>query len=434
MKQTRKILFIAILVCIIQSPVFSNKEYAVMKLDGSVNPIMSDFIVKSINAASQRNVEFIVIQMDTPGGLVTSMQEIIKAIMNSTTPVVVFAYPKGAQAASAGGFIMLASHIAVMAPGTRIGAMHPVSPQLDFSKKDKKGKPGVSEQKVLNDIIAYAKSIAEKRKRNVNWAIRAIKNAESSTYKEALQKGVIDFVAEDMNDLIKKLNNKKVKLQSKTKILKTSKIIAVNYDMDWKQKFVNYFAQPQIVMMLLILAIAGIGIEFKSPGMIVPGVLGGISLILFLMAVRILPINIVGLILIITAIVLFILELTVPSFGLLTLGGIVAFVSGSLLMFDSPLPGGQVPLSTIIIVLLFLLAFIFLVVKAVLNVHKTNVTTGKEGLIGENGIATKDFSQGKGKIETHGELWSASSNDDIKKGDEVIVTGTKGMNLFVSKS
>ena len=309
-----------------------NSEYALMKLEGSVNPIISEFLVKSIKEANEDKVQFIIIQLDTPGGLVNSMRDIIKSIMTSEVPVIVYTSPKGAQAASAGGFIMLSAHIAVMAPGTEIGAMHPVSPSLDFMKKDRDGGPeGVMEKKVLNDIIAYARSLAQKRNRNIKWAVNAVKHAKSSTYKEALSAGIIDFIAEDMPDLLKKLNNRKVNLNGKNVILKTDKIEKKEYLMDWKENFLNKLADPQIVFILFILAVAGIGIEFKSPGMIVPGVLGGISLIFFLMAVNILPINLFGLFLILLAIILFILELKFISYGFLTIGGIVAFIIGSMM-------------------------------------------------------------------------------------------------------
>lgn len=361
------------------------------------------------------------------------MRDIIKSIMTSEVPVVVYTSPKGAQAASAGGFIMLSAHIAVMAPGTEIGAMHPVSPSLDFMKKDKDGGPeGVMEKKVLNDIIAYARSLAQKRNRNIKWAENAVKHAKSSTYKEALAAGVIDFIAEDMSDLLKKLDNRKVNLNGKNVVLKTDKISEKKYLMDWKQNFLNKIADPQVVFILFILAVVGIGIEFKSPGMIVPGVLGGLSLIFFLMAINILPVNLFGLLLIVLAIVLFILELKITSYGLLTIGGIVAFVFGSMILFDSPLPGAQIPISTIVGSVLFILAFILIVVRAVLNVHKTQVTTGKEGLIGEKGEVIRTFT-GKGKIKVRGEIWDAFSDEEISDSDIVVVTAVEGMNLKVKK-
>ncbi len=408
-------------------------KYAVLKLEGLVNPVAADFIAKSIKQARSDNASFIVLQLDTPGGLLTSMREIIKAILTSELPVVVYCYPKGAQAASAGGFIMLSAHIAAMSPGTEIGAMHPVSPVLDFMKKDSKGNPdGVMEKKVLNDTIAYAKSLAEKRKRNTDWAVSAVSNSISVTYKEALKLGVIDIVAEDMNDLLKKLHHWKLDMNGTIIELDTENISPITYEMNWKERLLNYFAEPQIIFILLIIAIAGIGIEFKSPGMIVPGIIGAISLFLFLMAIQVIPINIIGLMLIILAIVLFVLELTFTSHGLLTIGGIISYISGSMILFDSPLPGGSIPMATIIGSAVLILAFVFIVLRSVLKVHRSPVTTGKEGLVGKRGTALTGFT-GSGKIRIQGEIWNAVSDEEIMKDEQVIVTEVRGLDLFVRK-
>ena len=434
MKKIKHILlpFMA-LVFMLSPELFAKDKYALMKIEGSINPIMSEYIVDSISWANKHEARFIIIQLDTPGGLMTSMRDIIKSVLTSEIPVVVYAYPKGAQAASAGAFIMLASHVAVMSPGTEIGAMHPVSPMLDFLKKDQKGGPaGVMEKKVLNDTVAYAKSLAQKRGRNVRWAIDAVKDAKSSSYRDALRYGVIDLVAEDMDDLLKKLNNRVVNINGKNVVLKTANISPLKYEMTWKQGLLNRFADPQVVLILFIIAIAGIGLEFKNPGMIVPGAVGGVALLIFLLAIRIIPINLVGLGLIILAVVLFILELKIVSYGFLTLGGIISFVIGSMILFDSPLPGGHVPMSTILGAVVFLLAFVFIVVRAVINVHKTQVTTGMEGLIGEDGVSIRDFS-GAGKIRVHGEIWNAESEENILASERVVVVGKRGMTLLVKK-
>ncbi len=427
-------LSVFLIIILISVTTAADRKYAVVKLEGSVNPVIAEFISDSIEKASKEGADFIVIQMDTPGGLVDAMRDIIKAIFASDIPVVVYTYPKGAQAASAGGFIMIASHIAVMAPGTEIGAMHPVSPMLDFMQKDKKGAPaGVMEKKVLNDTIAYGRSLAQERKRNVRWTENAIRSAVSSTNKEALKLNIIDFIADDMDDLIKKLDGRRVMIKNKTVVIHTDSIRMVEYVMDWKQDLLNTFADPQIIFLLFIIAVAGIGIEFKNPGMIVPGVIGAISLFIFLMAIQVIPINVLGLVLIILAVVLFIMELYIVSYGLLTIGGIIAFVLGSMILFDSPLPGGHIPMSSIIVTVLVLLAFIFLVVRAVVNVHRGRVTTGIEGMIGETGNAISDFTASRGKIFVRGEIWSAVSDDEIQKDDEVEVNAVEGMICRVRK-
>jgi membrane-bound serine protease (ClpP class) len=431
----KRLILLLSIITLFSAPLAAKDRYALLKLEGSVNPIMSQYLAESMTRARKDGVRFIIIQLDTPGGMVDSMREIIKAIMASEVPVVVYTYPRGAQAASAGGYIMLAAHVAVMAPGTEIGAMHPVSPMLDFMPRDEKGDPsGVMEKKVLNDMVAYAKSLAQKRNRNIAWAERAVKQAASSTYLEAQRENVIDFIAEDMTDLLKKLDGRTVSMNERNVVIRTVNCSAVAYPMDWKQKFLNFFADPQIVLFLLIIAIVGIGFEIKSPGLIAPGVIGSAALLLFFMAMRILPVNIAGIILIVLAIVLFILELKITSYGLLTIGGIASFVFGSMILFDSPLPGGSVPMTTIISMVLVLLAFMFIVVRAVINVHRTQVTTGREGIIGETGLAMDDFDdQGRGMVAVHGEIWKALSAESIRTGEGVVVTDVDGMTLKVRK-
>ena len=427
----KKFILIIIFTMISAYAFTKENKYAVLQLSGSVNPIVAEYITENIEKAVKDGNQFIVLQLDTPGGLMDSMREIIKSILTSPIPVVVYAYPKGAQAASAGGFIMLAAHVAAMSPGTEIGAMHPVSPMLDFMKKDKDGGPeGVMEKKVLNDTIAYARSLAQKRNRNVKWAENAVNQAISNSYLEAQRAGVIDIIAEDMNDLLKKLNNKKIDLNGSAFTFKTEGLTEVKYEMTWKQKLVNKFADPQVIFILFIIAIAGIAFEFKSPGLIIPGAIGGIAFILFLLGIKIIPINAFGLFLIIIAFVLFILELYFQTFGLLTIGGIVSLFIGATILFDSPLPGGGIPISTIIAIIITVLAFVFLVVRAVFNVHTSKVTTGFEGMIGETGIALNDFSK-KGKISIHGEIWNAESDSPVKEGDPLIVEQVSGMILKV---
>ncbi len=407
-------------------------HYALIKLVGTVNPIIAEHIVSSIEKANNEKAQFILIAMDTPGGLMSSMREIIKAILSSKAPVVVYAYPKGAQAASAGGYIMISAHIAAMAPGTEIGAMHPVSPLLNFGQKDEKGREGIMETKVLNDTLAYARSLAQKRNRNIQWTEQAVKSAISSSYLEAKKLGVIDIIAEDMDDLLNQLNGRKINVDGYSVVLRTANIREVAFEMDLKQKFMNFFADPQYIFLLFIIAVAGIGMEIKNPGMIFPGVLGGVSLFIFLLAVRILPTNMLGLALILLSITLFILELYFVSYGLLTLGGIASLVFGSMILFDSPLPGMSVPILTIAGVVVFLLLFFFVLIRSILIAHRGKVTTGMEGLIGETGRAVADFS-GAGKIMIHGEYWNAESSEEIKKGDQVIVSASDGMTLIVKK-
>jgi membrane-bound serine protease (ClpP class) len=409
-------------------------SFALVTLEGSVNPIVAEHVVDSIKKAPSQGASFVVLRIDTPGGLMGSMREIITAILGSEIPVIVFTAPKGAQAASAGGFIMLSAHVAAMAPATEIGAMHPVSPFIEFGEKEGQGKGGenIMGKKVLNDTVAYGRSIAQKRHRNVDWTERAIREAISSTYQEALNLNVIDLVAEDMDELLVKLDGRRVDMDGRTVTLSTKGARRIESVMDWKQRMLNFFADPQIVFFLFIIAVAGIGLEMKSPGMVLPGVLGVIALFLFLLAVRILPVNLAGLLLIIASIVLFILELKFASYGLLALGGIIAFIIGSMILFDSPLPGGQVPRATVAAVLVFLLVFFFGAIRAVIKTHRGKVTTGAEGLVGEAGRAMSDF-PGTGRAFVHGEIWNARSDESIRRDEPVEVVAKEGMVLVVKK-
>lgn len=428
----RKILF-AFLITIVSFPLFAEKKYARIELSGTVNPIVSEYIVDSIAAAQADGSSFVLLLMDTPGGLMGSMRDIIKSILTSKIPVIVYAYPKGAQAASAGGFIMISAHIAAMSPGTEIGAMHPVSPMLDFITRDRQGDPaGAMEKKVLNDTVAYAKSLAEKRGRNVSWVVDAVTRAKSSTYSEALRAGVIDLVAEDIDDLLKKIDGRTIDLNGAKYSFSTSGLHPVEYRMKLKQRIINYFADPQMVLLLFVIAIAGIVMEFKNPGMIVPGTLGGISLLMFLFAVKILPVNSIGLILIILSIVMFVLELNFTSYGLLTLVGVVMFISGSLLLIDSPLPGGGIPLITIFSTMLFILVFFFFIIRLILKAFREKKSSGLEAMAGLYGVAIRDFA-GSGKIKVRGEIWNAFSDDQIARDEKVVVESVEGMTLKVKK-
>ena len=423
-----------ILFLFISGAAVARDRYAVISLSGTVNPIMSQYIDESIGKANKEGMKFIVIQLDTPGGFVISMQEIVQSIKKSGIPVVVYTYPKGAHAASAGGYIMLAAHIAVMAPATNIGAMHPVG-IMDSFPGDKKGDSGgVMGLKALNDLVAYARGLAQERNRNADWAERAVRGAISSTYLEALRERVIDFVAEDMSDLLRKLDNRPVNINGRVVVIRTAGCAQAEISMDWKQRLLNFFADPQMVLVLLVLAVVGIGMEIKSPGFIVPGVLGGISLFLFLMAIRILPVNAAGIALIVLAVVLFILELKITSYGLLTIGGAVSFIFGSLILFDSPLKGGFIPIASILMTVLLLLGFFFLVVRAVIAAHRGRVTTGIDGMKGESGTVLADFdASGAGKIKVHAEIWDARCGETVRTGDEVSVVDVDGMALIVKK-
>jgi len=301
------------------------KVVQVLRLEGPISPVAADRLDEALKVASQEKAQCLVIELDTPGGLDKSMRQMVKAMMNSEVPIVVYVSPKGARAASAGVFITLASHIAAMAPGTNIGAAHPVAMGVGGVNK-------TMEEKIVNDASAYIKSIAQKRKRNVEWAEKAVRESVSITDEEALKLGVIDLVAEDMQDLLGKLDRKRINLDHTVVTLETTGAHLRFMEMSFREKVLQTLADPNIAYILLMIGIWGIILEFFHPGIFLPGIAGAISLILAFFSLQILPFNLAGLLLIILAIILFALEIKVPSYGALTIGGIIALTLGSLML------------------------------------------------------------------------------------------------------
>lgn len=422
MKKT--LLSITILINGILFPSFAGQVH-VITVSSAINPIVAEFIVTSIKEAEDEGAECLIIKLDTPGGLDTSMRDIIKAIEESSVPVVTYVAPSGARAASAGCLITLASHIAAMAPATNIGAAHPVS--LGGDKVDEEMK-----KKVENDAVAYIKSIAKKHSRNAAWAEKAVRESVSITSEEAKELNVIDLIAPDLPSLLEKIHGKKVAVRGEEKVLETKSASILEKKMGWRHRFLNAISNPELAYILLMLGFWGILFELYSPGAIFPGVLGGICLILAFMAFQTLPINYAGILLIILGIILFVVELKVVSYGLLTIGGLVSLVLGSIILFDPALPYYRVSYSLIgAIVLATLLFFVFaatLVVKA----HRKKSVTGSEGMIGLKGKAATRIAP-TGKVFINGEFWNATSSEPIEEGESVVVTGIEGLNLFVKK-
>lgn len=401
------------------------KEVYVIPYSGIISPISSKFILSSIEKAEEENAYFVVLELDTPGGLDSSMREIIKKILNAKIPIIVYVYPKGGRAASAGVFITLASHIAAMAPGTNIGAAHPVSLM---------GKPDESmEKKIVNDAVAYIRSIAKERGRNEDWAEKAVKESVSVSAEEALSLGVIDYIAEDLSDLFKKINNREVSVNNKKVILNTEDIKVKYIKMSFVDLLFKYITNPNIAYILFFIGFYGIIGELSNPGSILPGVIGVISLILAFAAFQALPINYGGMALIIFGVILFIVEIFTPTFGAFTLGGLVSLVIGSLMLSKSNMPFLRISLQVIIpMVFTTLVFFIFIIGKAI-KIQFKKPSTGKEGLIGETGIAKEDLDP-EGLVLVHGELWKAKSIDGVvKEGEMVMVKEVNGLKLEVKK-
>ncbi|OGD22134.1 MAG: serine protease [Candidatus Aminicenantes bacterium RBG_13_59_9] len=387
-------------------------------VEAPIHPVTSEYIMRSIDKAAEDRASLLIIVLNTPGGLDTAMREIIAKILSSPVPVMTYVGPAGARAASAGFYIGIASDLFVMAPGTNTGAAHPVGISITGQAMDK-----TMEEKVTHDAASYMKSLAEKRGRNVQAAEDAVRKSLSYTEKEALENGLIDFVAGTTEEIVAHFDGRTLRrFDGETAGLKLKGEEVIDLPMSARQKFLLTISNPNLAYILLMLGLLGLYFEFAHPGAILPGVLGGISLLLAIFSFQILPINYVALLLILLAIGLFILEVKVQSYGILGVGGVIAMVIGSVMLVDSPVPELQPSLKIIIplavglsLIFLFLL---FLVVRA----HSRKAYTGKEGLVGEIGTAQTDLSP-EGKVFVHGELWNAeAAAEPIARGSKVKVT------------
>ncbi|MCI4626701.1 MAG: nodulation protein NfeD [Candidatus Magnetoovum sp. WYHC-5] len=399
----------------------------VIKVAGAINPVSAEFIEKKIEKVKDSNhYEAIVIELDTPGGLDTSMRTIVKAINQSNVPVVVYVSPSGARAASAGVFITMSAHVAAMAPGTNIGAAHPVNISGQAADNNMVAK-------VTNDAVAYIKSIAEKRGRNVEWAKSSVINSVSVTDTEALHLNVIDYRAESLQDLLNKINGKTVNIAGVDKRINTSDATIIKEEMGLRLSLLNLISEPNIAYMLLIIGFYGIFFELATPGAILPGVIGSISLILGFYALQTMPVNYAGLLLLVLGIVLFILEALIVSYGVLTIGGIISMTIGSLMLFDVGSPYIKLSISLVIVTVILTAVFFIVIVAMVYSSWKKKPVTGKEGLIGMTGVARTNINKdNEGLVFVHGEIWSAKCNQSIEKGQEVVVDEVVGMKVQVS--
>lgn len=406
----------------------------VIQVKGVINPISAKFIVESIDKAEEAKAECLVIELDTPGGLMTSMRQIIERFLSSKVPIVVYVYPQGARAASAGVFITYAANIAAMAPSTNIGAAHPVTigGGGPGSAPDTTGRSTMME-KITNDAVAYIKTLADKRHRNVKWAEEAVRKSVSITEKEALKINVINYIAPTLDSLLTMIDGEKVNLNGKTVILHTKNASIVYEEMNWRYRILDKLSDPNIAYIFLLLGMYGLIFELSNPGAILPGVVGVIFLILAFFAMQTLPINYAGLALMIFGVVLFILEIKITSYGLLTIGGIVSMTLGSLMLFQSPYPFLRVSLGVIIPGVLVTALFFVFAVGLGLKAQTRRSITGKEGLIGEIGEAITPINNRSGQIKVHGEIWMAVSHQPIKKGSEVVVEKVNHLKLHVKK-
>lgn len=393
------------------------------EIKGAIGPVTMGYVERVIARASTANAECIVFTMDTPGGLDASMRGIIKAILSSSSPVVIFVYPPGGRAASAGAIISLAAHVVAMAPTTNIGAAHPVS--VGQGKMEDH-----MAEKVTNDAAAYARGLAKDRGRDPEWAEKIVRESHSSTAEEVRELGVIDIIADDFPDLIDQLDGRTVDVQGSDRTLSTVGARIVTIEPSVRERFLAKVADPNIAYLLMLLGIFGIFFELQNPGAIFPGVIGGIAILLAFYALQLLPVNFAGLALILLAIVMFVLEIKVPSGGLLTVGGVVAMIIGSIMFIDSPLPFMRVSLSVIIPAVMFTALFFLFAVGMGLRAQSRKVATGIQGLEGEVGTAKSDVGE-RGSVFVHGEYWNARSDEPIPVGSRIEVVSVDGMLLTV---
>lgn len=404
------------------------RNVTVLTLDGTINPAAADYIIDGIKEAEKNKSQCLILKLNTPGGLLESTREIVSGFLQSPVPVIVYVSPPGARAASAGVFITMAADIAAMAPGTNIGAAHPVSMQGQMDST-------VSE-KATNDAAAFIRSISEKRNRNIKWAEEAVRNSISITASEALSKGVINIITPNLDSLLIQLNGKIIKTGSMTIEIHTAGARIVFFEMSFIQKLLSILSDPNFAYILFILGFYGILFELYNPGAILPGVVGVISLILAFYSLHTLPINYAGLALIVFGMILFILEIKITSHGILTVGGIIALTLGSMMLIKTGSEfqvlhlSGLVILSVVIVTVLFFTFAIGMGLKA----QRKRPTTGVEGLINLEGEAITDLNPG-GKVKVHGEIWKAVSIEGkIEKGNRVIISGISNLTLKIKKT
>jgi membrane-bound serine protease (ClpP class) len=422
-----------------------------LDLEGALGVATAEYIIDGIETARERNAKLVIIRMDTPGGLVEPMRDIVQAILASEVPVVTYVSPGGARADSAGTYILLASHIAAMAPTTHLGAATPVSlggndfspgePDRDEDNESNDNESEASEpsasapdsamgRKVLNDAIAYIRGLADAHGRNADWAESAVRDAATLTATEALELNVIDVIAKDRAELLQSINGREVKINNENHTIDSDALTIETLEPNWRLKILNTIASPEIAILLLMVGLYGLLFEGYNPGAIIPGVAGVICLLLAAYALQVLPVNYAGLALIVVGVVLIIAEAFVPSFGTLGLGGIIAVIFGSIMMFDSGVPGFGISLTFVISLALIAGIFLFWLVSYLLKLRKRGPVVGRESIIGGLAIATESFS-GLGHVWLESETWSARSNVPIEKNQKVRVIAMNGLTLDV---
>lgn len=402
-------------------------DVIIADLDGVISPASSAYMLRVVGVAEKESASCVIFKIDTPGGLDASMRVITKRILNAGVPVVVYVAPGGARAASAGVFILYASHVAAMAPGTNTGAAHPVS--MGAEKMD-----SVMMGKVTNDAVAYLTALARERGRNEEWAEKAVRESASVDAETAQRLGVIEIIAADDGELIGLLEGRKVRIGGREHTLRTVDHPVRKVNMTLRERLLLLLTNPNIAYILLLIGIYGLFFELRSPGMIFPGVVGGISLILGFYALHVLPVNYAGLALILLSAILFVLEIYITSHGLLTIGGIAALVIGSLILFESEVPYLRISWEVIMLVVIIVAGFVIFLLALGIRAQYTKRATGSEGMIDKIGTARSDVGPAGGTVFVHGEYWNAVSEQKIAAGQKVRVVRAEGMVLRVERS
>ncbi len=421
------------LLLIIFFPIIASTSTVIkLEIKGAVGPASSNYLKEGMAAAVQDNAQMVLIELDTPGGLSTSMREMIQEITNSTLPVITYVSPKGARAASAGTYLLYASHVAAMAPGTNLGAATPISlmpvPKMTDANTSA---PSSLEKKVINDAMAYIKSLAELNDRNITWAMEAVKEAKSISAKDALRYHVIDMMAENSIELLNKLDGTRLRVSGKEVILSTKNALIHPFEPDWKTQLLMIITDPNIAYMLLLIAIYGIFFELVNPGAIFPGVIGVISGVISLYALNMLPFNYAGLLLILLGIAFMVAEVLIAGFGILGIGGVAAFAFGSLLLFDTDTLGSGVSIPLIIAFTLVSLAFFIFVIRFLIKSRSVKIVTGVDEMIGSTAEVLESSEKGY-RVRCHGEVWYAESDSALEIGQKVCVESLSGLVLHVN--
>jgi len=400
---------------------------ATLRIDGPIDSITEEYVSDHFNRSlKSHELKLIVIELDTPGGFDGSMRTIIKGIMNAPVPVVAFVSPRGARAMSAGFFITMAADIAAMSPGTSAGAASPVSVLGGKIEETMK-------RKITNDAVSYIRSLARSRNRNQDLAEKAVRDATAFTAEECRANNLVEYIADDLRDLIRQIEGRVINRPNRESVTLYLDGEAIEvWEMSGRQKFLRTITNPNLAYFLLIFGLIGLYLEFSHPGTIIPGVLGGISLLLAFMAFQILPVNYVGLLLILLSIGFFIAEIKVQGFGILGLGGIVSFLLGSIMLIDAPIPEMRPTMSVIVVISIgFGLIVLFLAYKVIRTMNR-KTETGEEGLLGETGTARTDIDARSGKVFIHGEWWNATADENIAAGTRVRVVAIKNFTLRVT--